>query len=555
MIEIVIENLHQRQQIESGATLAEIAKQYAEVTQAQYPILGAVVNNIVRTLDYRLYKPKRIRFLDIKSPVGYEMYRNSLCLMLYKAVKECYPDAILSIQHTLQGSLYCQITRQKDEETNPKTVAKMVREKMIELQEADLPFGHETMEKESAARLMKEQGLPETSRLINGLNQLYIDIQFLGETAYKTPTALVPSTGCLNIWDFRRYEQGYLLQCADTEHPDKLAYFEETPKTFKIFQEHHRWAEVLHVPTIPDLNAIVRQNGSNRLIHVAEALHEKKYGEIAQQIADRKEVRLVLLAGPSSSGKTTSCRRLSVHLNVLGIDVKQLSLDDYYLSRAKTPKLPNGEYDFESVNALDIPLLNEHLQKLFAGEEVAIPTFDFKKGDPYYSGKTLKLGKKSLLLVEGIHALNPGLTGSIDNNLKFKVYVSALTQIAIDEQNIIHCSDNRLIRRMVRDNNFRGWDAYNTLHHWSEVQRGEQEHIFPYQEEADAMFNSALLYELGVLKVYAEPLLKRVPQQCEEYAEAQRLLTFLDIIDPIESKFIPPTSIMREFLGGSSFEY
>jgi uridine kinase len=269
----------------------------------------------------------------------------------------------------------------------------------------------------------------------------------------------------------------------------------------------------------------------------------------------QSDAKIVLLAGPSSSGKTTSCRRLSVQLRVLGYDVNQLSLDDYFLGRDRTPKLPNGEYDFESIDALDIPLLNEHLNALFRGEEVQIPTFDFKKGDPYFSGKTLQLGPRSILVVEGIHALNPKLTAEIDESLKYKVYVSALTQLSIDDQNIIHGTDNRLVRRIVRDNNFRGWNAYETLRRWPEVVRGERKHIFPYQENANVMFNSALLYELGVLKLYTEPLLKQVPEDCPEYSIAQQLLGFSELLLPIDDKFIPYNSIMREFLGGSAFEY
>ena len=290
------------------------------------------------------------------------------------------------------------------------------------------------------------------------------------------------------------------------------------------------------------------------MILLAEALHEKKYAEIAEQVK-QSGAKMVLLAGPSSSGKTTSCRRLSVQLSVLGYDVNQLSLDDYFLGREYTPKLPNGEYDFESVDALDIPLLNKHLNALFNGEEVKIPTYDFIKGEPFYSGKTLKLGPRSILVVEGIHALNPKLTAEIDESLKFKVYVSALTQLAIDDLNILHGTDNRLVRRIVRDNNYRGWNAYQTLKRWPEVVRGERKHIFPYQENANVMFNSALLYELGVLKRYAEPLLKQVPEDCEEYSIAKQLLNFSELLLPIDDKFIPHNSIMREFLGGSTFEY
>ena len=434
-------------------------------------------------------------------------------------------------------------------------VCRTVRERMIALQEQDIPFVSKTMLLKDAIELIRPRHMDKTLYLLEHLKQLYIEMNFLGDTVHKINGKLAPSTGCLTTWDFRQYgDEGYMLQCADPSHPDKLSLYTETPKLFAVFREHYHWADLLHTSTIADYNRIVHNGGGQDLILLAEALHEKKYAEIAEQVR-QSGARMVLLAGPSSSGKTTSCRRLSVQLSVLGYDVNQLSLDDYFMDRDRTPKLPNGEYDFESVDALDIPLLNEHLNALFRGEEVKIPTFDFKKGEPFYSGKTLQLGPRSILVVEGIHALNPKLTAEIDEALKFKVYVSALTQLSIDDQNIIHGTDNRLVRRLVRDNNFRGWDAYQTLHRWPEVVRGERKHIFPYQENANVMFNSALLYELGVLKRYAEPLLKQVPQDCEEYSIAQQLLDFSELLLPIDDKFIPHNSIMREFLGGSAFEY
>ena len=338
--------------------------------------------------------------------------------------------------------------------------------------------------------------------------------------------------------------------------PERLDLYQEAPKLFNIFQEHHKWAELLKVSTVEDLNKIVHDHNENHLIQVSEALHEKKYAEIADMIGQRRDkVRMVLLAGPSSSGKTTSCRRLAVQLAVLGLDVKQLSLDDYFVNRDHTPRQPNGDYDFEALEALNIPLLNEQLKQMFDGKEVKIPTYDFKKGESFFSGKTIKMEKDTILLVEGIHALNPKLTADIDDELKFKVYVSALTQIAIDKQNIIRSNDNRLIRRIVRDYNFRGYSAFGTLQRWPSVRHGEERHIFPYQENADVMFNSALLYELSILRPFAEPLLKMVPQYAEEYAEAARLMGFIELIEPIHTKHIPPTSILREFLGDSSFEY
>ena len=560
-VEIVLANTGERKMVPQGTCVADLAEEYirkksAEDGKAPWPVLGALVNNTVKPLHYRIYNPKVIRLLNITDRQGFRLYRNALEFMLYTAVHDCYPKAVLSIDHSLQNGFYCRIVSAVDDFELPDQmeVCRAVRERMIQLQEADIPFVSKTMLLKDAIELIRNRHMPKTLYILEHLKQLYIEMNFLGDTVHKINGKLAPSTGCITTWDLRTYGDGYMLQCADPEHPDKLSLYSETPKLFAIFREHYRWTDLMHMSTISDYNRIVYNGGGQQLILLAEALHEKKYAEIAEQVR-LSGAKMVLLAGPSSSGKTTSCRRLSVQLSVLGYDVKQLSLDDYFMERARTPKLPNGEYDFESIDALDIPLLNEHLNALFRGEEVKIPTFDFIKGNPYYSGKTLKLGPTSILVVEGIHALNPKLTAEIDEALKFKVYVSALTQLSIDDQNIIHGTDNRLVRRLVRDNNFRGWDAYQTLHRWPEVVRGERKHIFPYQENANVMFNSALLYELGVLKRYAEPLLKQVPEDCEEYSIAQQLLDFSELLLPIDDKFIPYNSIMREFLGGSTFEY
>ncbi len=556
-VEIVITNTGKRISITPGTSVADLAKEYlqqktVEDGKAPLPILGSLVNNKVQPLQYRIYTPKTIQLLDITSRQGFRMYRNSLHFMLYKAVKDCYPEAELHIDHSLQNGYYCRI--EGENLPGKMEVCSTVRDRMIAMQEADLPFTSRTMLINDAIELVRNENMPKTLYVLEHLRQLYVEMDFLGDTVHKINGKLAPSTSCIQCWDFRQFEDGYMLQCADPEHPDKLSLYSETPKLFAIFREHHQWVDLMHMSTVADYNRIVYNGGGQQLILLAEALHEKKYAEIADQVR-QSGARMVLLAGPSSSGKTTSCRRLSIQLSVLGYDVCQLSLDDYFVCRARTPKLPNGEFDFESIDALDIPLLNDHLLALLRGEEVKIPTFDFIKGDPYYSGKTLKLGPRSILVVEGIHALNPKLTAQIDDAMKFKVYVSALTQLTIDDQNIIHGTDNRLVRRIVRDNNFRGWNAYETIRRWPDVVRGERKHIFPYQENANVMFNSALLYELGVLKRYAEPLLKQVPEDCNEYSIARQLLDFSELLLPIDDKFIPYNSIMREFLGGSTFNY
>lgn len=555
-IEIVIENTGERRMVEQGTSLSELAMQVDH--HCKYPVLCALVNNDIQMMTYRVFKPKNVRFVDITNRQGYRIYITSLCFLLYKAVRDCFPKAALTIDHWMVNGFYCKVKPLEEDCDLPSQleIVRTVRNRMAELQRQNLPFISKTMLVSDAMKLIENEPIPATRRLLKGLRQLYIEMFFLGGTPHKWATRLVPSTGVLTQWDLRPFAEGYLLQCPDPQMPDKLDLYQEAPKLFNIFQEHHKWAELLRVPTIDDLNEEVRNHRENHLIQVSEALHEKKYASIADMIAQRRDkVRMVLLAGPSSSGKTTSCRRLAVQLAVLGFDVKQLSLDDYFLPREQTPRQPNGDYDFEAIEALNIPLLNEQLLQLFDGKDVKTPTYDFKKGEPYFSGKSIKMTKDSILVVEGIHALNPKLTAQIDDEMKFKVYVSALTQIALDEQNIIRSNDNRLIRRIVRDNNFRGYSAYATLQRWPSVRYGEQHHIFPYQENADVMFNSALLYELGILRPFAEPLLKMVPQSAMEYAEATRLLSILELIEPIQTKHIPPTSILREFLGDSSFEY
>lgn len=548
-IEVTIVNTGEKKLVTPGTPLSSLAP------KSKKPILGALVNNRAQALSYCIYRPKTIQFFDLGHRQGWFAYESSLCFMLHKAVRDCFPNARLHVEHTMIVGFFCRIIP-KDSESAPlpdqATIVSTIKRRMQVLQQRDMPFEIKTMCKEEALQMLEQADLPKTQMLLEHMNKLYVDMCFLDDTMHVLNTIPVPSTGCLTNWDFEAYETGFLLRC----YEDKPEPVNAPVKLFEVFQEHRKWVRLLHLPTITELNRIVRDKGANHLIQVSEALHEKKYAEIADTIYQRKgDVKMVLLAGPSSSGKTTSCRRLSVQLSVLGFDVQQISLDDYFVCRARTPKLPNGEYDFESVRALDIPLLNEHLLRLFRGERVEIPTFDFIKGDPYYTGKSIQMRADSILVVEGIHALNPELTKEIDDSLKFRVYVNAITQIAIDNQTVMHSSDNRLIRRIVRDNNFRGWDAFNTLHRWDEVRNGELKHIFPFQKYADVMFNSALLYELGVLRNYAEPQLKHVAETVEEYAEAKRLLSLLEYVDPIDAKYVPPTSIMREFLGGSSFEY
>ena len=559
-IEIVIENTNERIMVECGTDLKDIAPRYSSC--CQYPILGATVNNVAQHLGYTLYTPRRVRFFDLSSKLGYRMYTDSLTLMLFKAVRDLYPTLRLRVEHSMPGGFYCRLFEgdkpllNTAQEGRLNAVCQEVKKHMQELQKADLPFNNRTMLLDDARKLIADADIPATKAVFDGLRQLYITIQQLDGTTHKLAYWPVLSTGMLTCWDLRVYHEGILLATPNRDNPTQLSPQKESPKLFSIFKEYQDWCSLLKVPTIADLNRAIMRGEGTQLIHVSEALHEKKFATIADAIYRRRsEVKVVLIAGPSSSGKTTSCRRLSVQLSVMGFDVQQLSVDDYFVDREKTPRQPNGDYDFEALEAVDVELLNDHLLRLFRGERVEIPTYDFKRGTPFYDGRSLQLGPNSILVMEGIHCLNPKLTPHIDNSLKFKVYVSALTQLAIDDLNIIHTSDTRLLRRIVRDHNFRNYSALNTLKRWDSVTAGEKLHIFPYQENADIMFNSALLYELCILKHYAEPLLKDVTEDVPEYAEAQRLLNFLHLIYPVNPGVIHQASIMREFLGGSSFRY
>ena len=561
-VEIVLANTGERKWVPQGTSVAELAEKYTNECLAKgeplrWPVLGALVNNRVKPLQYRIYNPKVVKFIDISDRQGFRLYRNALEFMLYTAVHDCYPKAMLSIDHSLQNGFYCRIQSAVEDFQLPPNdeVCRTVRERMIALQEQDIPFVSKTMLLKDAIELIRPRHMDKTLYLLEHLKQLYIEMNFLGDTVHKINGKLAPSTGCLTTWDFRQYgDEGYMLQCADPSHPDKLSLYTETPKLFAVFREHYHWADLLHTSTIADYNRIVHNGGGQDLILLAEALHEKKYAEIAEQVR-QSGARMVLLAGPSSSGKTTSCRRLSVQLSVLGYDVNQLSLDDYFMDRDRTPKLPNGEYDFESVDALDIPLLNEHLNALLKGEEVELPKYNFQKGRSERSGKRLKMGPNDILVIEGIHALNPELTAQVAEEQKFRVYASALTTILLDTHNYIPTTDNRLLRRIVRDDKYRGVSARETIRRWPSVRAGEQKWIFPYQENADEMFNTAMIYELAVIKQQALKLLERVPQNVDEYSEAYRLCKFLRYFSDIPEGDLPHTSLLREFLGGSTFKY
>lgn len=551
-IEIICENTNDKHSFSVGTTLKDVVKEM--YPNNKYPVLGALVNNKLKELNYQIYKPKKVRFIDYTSAEGNLMYIRSLIFVLYKAVYELFPESELYVRHPISKGIYCTI--EKDDVFVTDIEVNKIKEMMKAIIKQDVPFEREELPTEEAIKLFEQHHQHQKTALFKTRGNVYTSVYHLGEHIDYFYGFLVPSSGYLKIFDLEQFYNGMLLRFPSVGAPDVLPEKIEQNKLFRIFSEHRRWANILKVKNIGDLNSLSGKGEIDELIKISEALHEKKIAQIADKIRKkRKSIRLILISGPSSSGKTTFSKRLAIQLKVNGLNPVKLSLDNYFVERENTPRDANGEYDFEAVEAIDIKLFNNHLLRLFAGEEVEIPKFDFEKGIKYYDGETLRLGKKDLLIVEGIHGLNPKLTEQIMDASKYRIYVSAITSIAIDGHNLIKTSDNRLIRRIVRDYKYRSYSAVDTISRWQSVRNGEEKNIFPYQENADIMFNSALLYELGVLKNYVEPILREVPSNCTEYCKAQTLLKFFDYFVPIRIDEIPPTSIIREFLGGSSFSY
>ena len=537
-----------------GTSLREIAEDMK--IKLDYPILGARVNNKLAELSYRIYKPKFVEFIDITNIDGYRMYQRSLSFVLMKAVRDILPKARLKIEHSISQGFYCEVEKPGDERLKPEEVL-TIAERMRQIINADIPFEREEIPTQQALEIFEENHLYEKVKLFKTRPILFTSIYKLDDQIDYFYGYLVPSTGYLKVFDLIPYYDGMLLRFPTQQNPDELGPIVEQPKLFEIFREYKQWVEILGVSTVGSINEQVQQGKAGDLIKISEALHEKKVAQIADMIKHRGDVRLVLIAGPSSSGKTTFSKRLSVQLRVIGYQPVTISLDNFFVDREKTPRDENGDYDFESLYALDLELFNKIMNQLIAGEEVELPKFNFQEGKRYYDGTKVKLSERGIIVIEGIHGLNPELTRDIDEKYKFKIYVSALTQIGIDYHNRIPTTDNRLLRRMIRDFQFRGYSLVDTLKRWPSVRRGEERNIFPFQEEADVMFNSALIYEFNVLKKHLEPLLREVPETVYEYSEAVRLLKFLSYFVPIrrEEREIPPTSILREFISGSAFKY
>ena len=549
-IQIRCKNNKKSQKVEIGSTLFDVFSSF-DLKMTHGPV-SARVNNKVEGMHYRVYNSKDVEFLDMNSASGSRAYTRSLFFVLCKAVQDIYPNTDVVIDIPVSNGFYVDIRLGRpvvDEDVN------ILRRRMQEIIDSKMPIRRFTVPTEEAIALFQEKGDVEKVKLLRTSGSIYTTYYKIGEYVDYYYGTLLTNTSQLYLFGLEKYYDGMLLRIPSVSNPDVLGEMTRQDKMFDIFKEHHRWQEILGIRTVGDFNQAIDAGHATDIINISEALQEKKLAKIAEEIASRKGVKLVLLAGPSSSGKTTSCKRLSIQLAVNGLKPLQISLDDYFVDRDKTPKDENGDFDFESIYALNLDLLNEQFNALFRGEEVELPKYDFPSGKSVKSGKKLKLEPNNVLVVEGIHALNPELTAHVPEEQIFRVYASALTTILLDNHNYIPTTDNRLLRRIIRDYKYRGVSAQETIRRWPSVRAGENKWIFPFQENADAMLNTAMLYELSVLKMQAEPLLQQVPENCEEFAEAYRLLKFLKYFKGIPYNNLPPTSLLREFLGGSSFHY
>lgn len=514
---------------------------------------SAKVNNKVEGLHYMFFGDKDVEFLDITSSSGLRTYTRSLFFVLYKAVRDVYgKEAGIRIDTPVSNGYYCQMEAVDDE---PATVVEKLKTRMHEIVAEDLPFHRITCPTDEAVKRFRQDGLESKAQLLEGLGSLYTTYYTLDDTADYFYGSLLIRTSQLYLFDLVPYGDGLLLRIPDSQNPEQLRPMVEQPKMFEVFREQHRWNKILGVTTVGGLNHACDLGLTNQLINVSEALQEKKISRLADRIAANPALKVILIAGPSSSGKTTFSKRLSVQLLACGLRPVPISTDDYFVNRTETPRDENGEYDFEHIEAMNIPLLTEQLNALIRGEEVETPRYDFTTGKSVPGGKHYRLAPSDILVLEGIHALNPRLTEGVPAENKFKIYASALTTILLDDHNYIPTTDNRLLRRIVRDYKYRNRSAQETIQQWPSVRRGEERWIFPYQEEADEMVNTALLFELAALREQALPLLEQVPESAPEYSEAYRLRKFLSYLKPISTKGLPPTSLLREFLGGSTFKY
>lgn len=551
---VICENAGRTIEVAMGTTLLEVERQLR--LDGPHPFLAAYVNNRIKELNYRIYKPVTVRFIDITSFEGIRVYQRTISFILQKAVRELFPDRTLYIRHSLGASgFYCEISGFGP---IPAEHLDAIKARMRGIIDRNLPIQGVKMLTDTARKIYEGFGMADKIALLDSRPRLYSKIYTIDSLPGYFYGALTPSTGYTPQFDLHPYYNGFFIALPLRTDPTRLHQSVHQEKMFDVFHQYQSWVEIMGVPTVGQLNSKVLAGDASELIKIAEAFHENKLAQVAGCVAEanrERGVRLVLISGPSSSGKTTFAKRLGVQLRVLGLNPVLISLDDYFVDREKTPRDENGEYDYEALEAIDLEQFNDHLKRLERGESVDIPRYDFISGTRQWHDNPLQLDERSVLIVEGIHGLNPALTPGVPESRKFKIYVSCFTSVALDNVSRIATSDNRLLRRLTRDYCTRGNDALSTLARWESVRRGEEKHIFPYQENADVMFNSSLFYEISVLRRFAEPILREVPDTVPEYGEAKRMLKFLDNFIPISPEEIPPTSLLREFIGGSSFKY
>lgn len=559
MLQIRCKNNNVTKSFPEGTSLVDVYQEFAPELNMTYPVVSAKVNNASQGLKFRLYQNRDVEFIDARDGSGRRVYVRSLCFVLYKASCDVFPGSKLFIEHPLSGGYYCNFKKRGNEPLTDDDV-KRICQRMQEIIAQDMPFRRTEATTEEAVRVFSERGFSDKVKLIETSGQIYTDYYMLGDTVDYYYGPLVPSAGYLKVWGLERLYDGLMLRVPDKNNPLQLSERVDMPRTFEMFAEKVRWDIIMRLSNAGDVNKAILRGHASELIQVSEALQEKKIVKIAEEIDRRfhdeeNPIRLVLITGPSSSGKSTFCKRLSVQLLACGLRPYSFSTDDYFVNRVDTPKLPNGQYDFDNIETVDYKLLGEHLERLMKGEVVEVPEYNFVTGKREWNGKKFKLNNDSVLIIEGIHALNPLLTKQIPDSKKYKIYISALTSISLDDHNWIPTQDNRLLRRIIRDYNKGAFTARETISQWKSVCEAEDQWIFPFQETADVMFNSALNIEFAVLRTHAELILASVQKNCPEYSEAHRLLKFLRYFIPISDKEIPPTSIMREFVGGSSFKY
>ena len=552
MVQVYCKNTRESKRFPEGTSLLQMLSEFD--FPCPYPIVSAKVNNVSQGLKFKVYQNKDIEFLDVRESSGFRVYCRSLCFLMYKAAADVFPGCKLYIEHPISHGYFCHL-RKADESAVTEADINFLRDHMRELVAKDLPFHRYDVQTEKAIKEFRKAGFEDKVRLLETSGEAYTDYYTLGETSDYYYGKLVPSTGYLQVWDLMLYHDGILLRLPKRSDPSKVADFVDQPKTYEMFNEALQWNIIMGLSTVGDVNEAFIGGRASELIQIAEALQEKKIVQIAEEINRRfrqpeNPLRLVLITGPSSSGKTTFCKRLSIQLKACGLKPMSMSTDDYFVNRVDTPKFPDGSYDFDNFDTVDHDLMEGDIMKLIAGEEVSVPEYNFVTGLREYNGKTLKLCDGCILLIEGIHALNPALTAKVPESAKFRIFINTLTSTQLDDHNWIPTSDNRLLRRIVRDYNKGAFTARESISNWQNVLRAERKWIYPFQETADVMFNSAYLIEFAVLKNHAEPILRSVPQNSPEYSEAHRLLKFIHYFVPVPDKEIPATSLLREFIGG-----